>query len=257
MVRRGGRWGGRGADYRVGGAGGDLRGVDGVGILLRQGAGTGVAQTGAKIRAGCYPGYVAIVAEKFIGEWVAAMAVIVRQLKVTVMTAVAFNVEVFIHGHDSHGFHCARCYGLDTRSTLWSICLMIVFDAVYLLIHINGKGNAIKALVADYTPEAAWMIGLAHRLKNSVHDQVTTHSTFLCCQLESRIQVIFLAVYLPMNIVKCFPSQCAATGAACEAGCVVEVAHSLACLACTCHLLSTLHTVPKFFSLWVFFQFFF
>lgn len=85
VVRRGGRWGGRGADYRVGGAGGDLRGVDSGRVLLRQGAGTGVAQTGAKIRAGGYPGYVAIVAEEFIGEWVAAMAVIIRQLKVTVL----------------------------------------------------------------------------------------------------------------------------------------------------------------------------
>lgn len=68
---------------------------------------------------------------------------------------------------------------------------------------------------------------------------MATDGTFLCRLLEARVEVVFLTVDLAMDIIEGLSPQRPATGTADEAVGVVQVAHGLACLACTCHFVPT------------------
>lgn len=46
---------------------------------------------------------------------------------------------------------------------------MVVGDTVHLVGEVHSEGNAIQALVADNTTEAAWVIGLPHGLEDLAH----------------------------------------------------------------------------------------
>ena len=43
--------------------------------------------------------------------------------------------------------------------------LVVVFDAINLVININGKWDTIKTKITDYTAKAARVVRLAHSLK--------------------------------------------------------------------------------------------
>lgn len=54
-------------------------------------------------------------------------------------------------------------------SAAHSDSLMVVGDTVHLVGEVHSEGNAIQALVADNTTEAAWVIGLPHGLEDLAH----------------------------------------------------------------------------------------
>lgn len=68
---------------------------------------------------------------------------------------------------------------------------------------------------------------------------MATDGTLLGCLLEARVEVVFLAVDLAMDIIEGLAPQRPATGTADEAVGVVQVAHGLARLSCTCHFVPT------------------
>jgi hypothetical protein len=49
---------------------------------------------------------------------------------------------------------------------------VVIVDAVDLIVDINRERNAVEALIAHATPEAARMIGFAHRLQYLRKDDV-------------------------------------------------------------------------------------
>ena len=135
---------------------------------------------------------------------------------------------------------------------------VIIHNAINLVLHINSKRHAVKALIANATPETARVVALPHRLQNHLHDWVLTNSTLLRCLLKPSPQVIFFAVHSPVNVVESFAAQCPPAGATDEAVCVVKVAHCLACLASACHSLSARVADAEELALFFFaFHFFF
>ena len=85
------------------------------------------------------------------------------------------------------------------------------FDAVDLVVKVHGEGNTVKALVANAAAETPRVERLADRLENALHDQMTAYPTFLRGLLETGVEVVFLAVDLPIDIVERLSTKSAAT----------------------------------------------
>ena len=88
---------------------------------------------------------------------------------------------------------------------------MEVVDAVDLVVKIHGEGNTVKALVADAAAETPRVERLADRLENALHYQMTAYPTFLRGLLETGVEVVFLAVDLPIDIVERLSTKSATT----------------------------------------------
>ncbi len=111
-------------------------------------------------------------------------------------------------------------------------------------------------------------------MENGVHDEVAADGTPISRLLEARVQVVLLAVHLSQDIVEGFAcnhrerlesasrslnssptptSEWASTAAAGEAVGVVEVAHCLAGVNHSEHLLAAVAADAKVVTHWVFF----
>ena len=88
---------------------------------------------------------------------------------------------------------------------------MKVINTVNFVVKVHGEGNTVKALVADAAAETTRVERLADRLENALHDQVTAYPTFLRGLLETGVEVVFLAVDLPIDIVERLSTKSAAT----------------------------------------------
>ncbi len=115
---------------------------------------------------------------------------------------------------------------------------VIIVDAVNLVLNIDRERHAVKALVADATPETARVVAFAHSLEDHLHDRVLADGALLGRLLEPGPQVVLLAVHLAVDVVEGLAAQGAPARAADEAVGVVEVAHGLARLARACHPLA-------------------
>ena len=152
-------------------------------------------------------------AEEVLPKRVAPLVRLVGQLHITHLAHVAVHMEVFLHGNHSYGFLGAlhRRDSLTTGGALGGKDPMEVVDAVDLVVKVDGEGNTVKALVADAAAETTRVERFADRLENALHDQVATYSTFLRGLLESGVEVVFLAVDLPIDIVERLSTKSATT----------------------------------------------
>lgn len=73
---------------------------------------------------------------------------------------------------------------MATGRTLRSIIFVVIGDTVHLVGEVHGERDAVQALVANDASEAAWVIGLPHRLEDLLQNQVTTNTAFLSCLLK-------------------------------------------------------------------------
>lgn len=78
---------------------------------------------------------------------------------------------------------------------------------------------------------------------------MSTNTALLSSLLETRVQIILLAVHLAMDIVKRLAPQRTTAGAADEAPGVVQIAHGLTRLRSTCHPLPTCKALTEVFPL--------
>lgn len=93
---------------------------------------------------------------------------LIRQLHSTVLTDVAVDVEVKVHGHDSHCLLCTlhRSDSFTATGTLWGVHTVVVIHAINLIIHVHGEWHSVQTLIAHTAPEAAGMVAGTHRLKD-------------------------------------------------------------------------------------------
>lgn len=103
------------------------------------------------------------VAQEMPVQRVAAVALLVVQLHVAVLTVVALHMIVFVHGNHTDGLvrSLRGQNGLAAGGTLWSQDSVVVFDAVDPVLCVHGEGDSIQALIADDTAEAAGVVRLA------------------------------------------------------------------------------------------------
>ena len=152
-------------------------------------------------------------AEEVLPKRVTPLVRLVGELHITHLAHVAVHVEVFLHGNHSYGFLGAlhRRDSLTTGGALGGKYPMEVVDAVDLVVKVHGEGNTVKALVANAAAETTRVERLADRLENALHDQVTAYPTFFRGLLETGVEVVFLAVDLPIDIVERLSTKSAAT----------------------------------------------
>lgn len=115
-----------------------------------------------------------------------AAALLITQLHPAVLTVVALKMIISVHGNHPHNVLTALGGEdrLATCRTLGGVILMVVGDTVHLVGEVHSEGNAVQALVADNTTEAAWVIGLPHGLEDLLQNQVTTDTALLGCFLK-------------------------------------------------------------------------
>lgn len=135
---------------------------------------------------GVEPLHVTAMAEQVPVQREAAAALLVTQLHPAVLTVVALEVIISVHGYHPHDVLTALRGedGLAAGRTLGSIIFVVVSHTVHLVGEVHCEGDAIQALVANDAPEAAWVIGLPHGLQDLLQNQVTADTAFLSCLLK-------------------------------------------------------------------------
>ena len=168
-------------------------------------------------------------AEEVLPKRVTPLVRLVGQLHITHLAHVAVHVEVFLHGNHSYGFLGAlhRRDSLTTTRAFGRKDPVKVVNAVDFVVKVHSEGDAVQAVVTHTAAEAARVKSFAECLEDALHDEVAADLALLRSLLESRVEVVLLAVDLPVHVVEGLASESSAAAAAHEAGSVVQIAHSL------------------------------
>lgn len=128
-----------------------------------------------------------VATEQMVAKRITALVRFVRQLHSAVLAMVAVNVEVFIHGNNTHRLFRALnwFYRFTTSGTSRSVNPVIISDAKDFVFSINREWNAIEADAAGAAPEATGVVRIPHSLQNLFCDKMSTNSTSVGSDLKA------------------------------------------------------------------------
>lgn len=118
---------------------------------------------------------------------------------------------------------------------------MKILNTVILISSIDCEWYAIEALAANNTAKTSRMIWFTGGPQYSFQNRFHTHRA-----LFKRVQIVFLATWLPVQSVKWFTLQIDLTLAACKASNVINLLHSCTAGTFANHSFAALHTNAYF-----------